>query len=155
METQVDEVQAVDTVARNIQLAVAPVFLLAGIGSILNVMMQRLARVVDRARKLEAEIPGYPSVRRDQALAELAVLDTRMRAANRAILLCTLSALLVCVTVALLFIGDLFPIRAPGLVALLFITAMSLLIAGLALMLYEVQIALTAVRQRAAVMLDE
>ncbi len=145
---------AVDTIARNIQLAVAPVFLLAGIGSILNVMMQRLGRVVDRARKLEAEIPGYPSARRDEALREMVALDRRMRAANLAILLCTFSALLVCVTVALLFVGDLFPMRAPLLVATLFIGSMLLLIAGLALLLWEVQMALASVQRRAQRMIE-
>ena len=39
---------AVSTIAHQIQLAVAPVFLLAGIGSILNVLAGRLARVVER-----------------------------------------------------------------------------------------------------------
>jgi Protein of unknown function (DUF2721) len=147
---------AVDNIAHNIQLAVAPMFLLAGIGSILNVMMARLGRVVDRSHKLEteisaypAEIPGYPSVRRDKALRELRMLDQRMMAANLAIMLCTSSALLVCVTVALLFIGDLFPIRSPLLVALLFTTAMLLLIAGLTVLLYEVRMGLASVRRRA------
>ncbi len=146
---------AVDTIAHNIQLAVAPVFLLAGIGSILNVMAQRLARVVDRARRLESEIPGYPSTRREDAMRELVLLDRRMRAANRAILLCTSSALLVCVTVALLFVGDLFPVRSPLLVALLFIAAMLLLIVGLALFLYEVQLALKTVQRRAQSMIEK
>src|SRR6267378_749815 len=41
-----------------IQLSVAPVFLLAGIGSILGVMANRLARVIDRSRTLEARLPG-------------------------------------------------------------------------------------------------
>ncbi|KPF62779.1 hypothetical protein IP88_14235 [alpha proteobacterium AAP81b] len=149
-----DPTLAVDGVAHNIQLAVAPVFLLAGIGSILNVMTARLGRAVDRARRLESEIPGYPSARRGDALKELRILDTRMRAANRALLLCTSSALLVCVVVALLFIGDLFPVRAPAVVATLFILAMVLLIAGLAVFLYEVQIALRGVQRRAEEMTE-
>lgn len=143
---------AVDDIARNIQLAVAPVFLLSGIGAILNVLAARLARVTDRARKLEADIPGYPSARRDEAVRELVVLDKRMTATNRAILLCTLSALLVCVVVSVLFIGDLFPMRWTGVVAVLFIAAMTLLIAGLSLFLYEVQLALRSVRFKAAVL---
>ncbi|MFZ4110078.1 MAG: DUF2721 domain-containing protein, partial [Polymorphobacter sp.] len=46
----------VQSVAANIQLAVAPVFLLTGIGSILSVLAARIGRVVDRARKVEIEI---------------------------------------------------------------------------------------------------
>lgn len=53
-------------IAHVIQLSVAPVFLLAGIGSILGVMANRLARVVDRARILEGRMattegPNMPS----------------------------------------------------------------------------------------------
>jgi hypothetical protein len=40
-------------VAHAIQLAVAPVFLLSGIGAILAVMTNRLGRIIDRARVLE------------------------------------------------------------------------------------------------------
>ncbi len=146
---------AVDDIARNIQLAVAPVFLLSGIGAFLNVLASRLGRVVDRARKLEADIPGYPSARRVEALGELAVLDKRMAATNRAIALCTLSALLVCIVVAIIFIGDLMPMRWTGVVAAIFILAMALLIAGLSLFLYEIQVALKSVRIRAAVLARE
>ena len=42
----------------SIELAVAPVFLLAGIGALLNVMAQRLARVVERVRTLERVFPA-------------------------------------------------------------------------------------------------
>lgn len=139
----------IDNIAHNIQLAVAPVFLLTAIGTILNVLTTRLGRVVDRGRRLENEIPGYPSARRDIAIAELSVLNRRMSAANLAILLCTLSALLVCVTIAILFLGELTPMRWNGIVAVLFIIAMALLIAGLMLFLFEVQVALRAVRLRA------
>jgi uncharacterized membrane protein len=137
---------AVDSIAHNIQLAVAPVFLLTGIGSLLNVFAARLARVVDRARRVEAALvtkggPASPEVRR-----ELLILDARMRAANWAIVLCTLSALLVAMVVAILFVGDLMPMRWTGVVAILFIAAMLLLIAGLSMFLYEVQIALRSVR---------
>jgi len=41
------------TVAHAIQLAVAPVFLLSGIGAILVVITNRLGRIIDRARVLE------------------------------------------------------------------------------------------------------
>ncbi len=143
---------AVGDIAHNIQLAVAPVFLLTGIGSILNVLAARLGRAVDRARRLEADIAGYPSTRRIEALSELRLLDRRMAAINRAIGLCTMSALIVCLVVAILFIGDLVPMRWTGVVALLFVLAMALLIVGLTLFLYEIQIALKSVRVKAALL---
>jgi len=48
----------ISTVAHVISLSVAPVFLLSGIGAMLAVMTSRLGRIVDRARALEATLPG-------------------------------------------------------------------------------------------------
>lgn len=44
----------VNTVSHAIQLSVAPVFLLTGIGALLSVLTNRLGRVIDRARLLES-----------------------------------------------------------------------------------------------------
>ena len=86
---------AASAIAHQIELAVAPVFLLAGIGALLNVMAQRLARVVERARTLERDFAGLDEEFRRLATAELAVLDRRMTLVNLAITACTAAALLV------------------------------------------------------------
>src|SRR6185369_17566181 len=80
---------AVTTIAHQIQLAVAPVFLLAGIGSILNVLAGRLARVVERARQLEREFSSFDDETRAAATAELHILDRRMTVVNLALSACT------------------------------------------------------------------
>ena len=136
----------VDFVAHNIQLALGPVFLLTGIASILNVLTNRLGRVIDRARRIEAEIVGYDEAARRRAIVELGVLGRRTAAAHWAIGLCTTSALFVCVVVAILFVDNFTPFSANLLVAGLFIVAMILLIAGLILFLMEVQVAMRSVR---------
>jgi len=53
----------IDEIAHIIQLSIAPVFLLTGVGTLLNVLSGRLARIIDRARVLEQrletpELPG-------------------------------------------------------------------------------------------------
>ncbi len=138
----------VDLVAHNIQLALGPVFLLTGIASILNVLTNRLGRVIDRARRIEAEIIGYDPTARQRAAVELAMLGRRTAAAHWAIGLCTTSALFVCVVVAILFVDNFTPFSANLLVAGLFIVAMVLLIAGLILFLMEVQVAMKSVQVR-------
>jgi hypothetical protein len=145
---------AVDSVAQSIQLAVAPVFLLTAVGSLLNVLVTRLARITDRARKIESDIGGYRSDRRTTAISELAILDRRMAASHWAIALCTCSALLVCIVVAILFVGEVATLRGTYAVPALFVGAMALLISGLVLFLYEIQIALRSVRVRAALLVD-
>jgi len=134
-----DQSVAVTTIAHQIQLAVAPVFLLAGIGGFLNVLTHRLARVVDRSRYIETMAVTETD---DPYAAELKLLDRRMAVVNLSISCCTAGALLVCVVVAILFVADLARIAFAQPIALLFILAMLFLIAGLLLFLVEVRMAM-------------
>lgn len=144
----------VSTIAHTIQLSVAPVFLLAGIGSILNVLAQRLARVIDRARLLEAAFPTLRDGDRERAVAELHVLDRRMAVVHRAIFCCTASALLVCLVVALLFVADIADAGFARTVAVMFVLAMALIVAGLSFFVVEIQIATRSVRVRRELLLE-
>lgn len=130
---------SITTVAHVIGLAVAPVFLLTGVGTILNVMTSRLSRIIDRFRVLESMIPdgNYEAAYRD----EMKILAHRERVIYWAISLCTLCALLVCVVIAALFVGSVMGVELTSLIALLFIAAMLALIAGLLILLREIYIA--------------
>jgi len=96
-------------IAHIIQLAIAPVFTLAGIGALLNVMANRLARVVDRWRALEANLSAADDRTSRLHVTELGVLDRRMAHIHRAIAFSTLAALLICIVIILLFTGQLLP----------------------------------------------
>ena len=137
---------SISTIAHIIQLAVAPVFLLAGIGSLINVLAGRLARVVDRARQLERHVPTADDEEAALEIHQLEILDQRMTICHWAIGLCTTAALLVCLVVMILFIADLVAIRFAVPVSLLFIAAMLSLTLGLLLFLAEVTIATRSVR---------
>ena len=89
--------------AQIIQLAVAPVFLLAGIGAFLNVCAGRLARIVDRARRLEPRILDSRGEEHDRLIAEVRMLDRRISVVNRAIFASVLAAVLISLVVILLF----------------------------------------------------
>ena len=144
------------SIAAVIQLAVAPVFLLAGVGAILNVMTQRLARVIDRSRDVEGyleEGEGAEATARHRA--ELRALARRMRLVNAAITACVLAALMVCGVVALLFLGQLTPIPVAAPVAVLFVGAMASLIAGLATLLAEIGLAMRTVRIRTELLMEK
>ena len=143
-----DPTAAVSQIAHQIQLSVAPVFLLAGVGAILNVLANRLSRVVDRARELSVAAESLDEAERSLALAELRFLTRRISAANLAIGCCTASALLVCIVVATLFIFAPTQLAVARLISWLFIAAMALLIAGLVLFLHEVQLAMRGIRVR-------
>ena len=132
-------------VAHAIQLAVAPVFLLSGVAALLLVLTNRLARVIDRSRALAqpsgSDAPGATAVH-----AELQTLSRRARLISRAIALCTMSALLVCAVIAILFVGAFARFDASVPVALLFVAAMVALFVGLFSFLREIAIATATLR---------
>lgn len=134
-----------------IQLAIAPVFLLAGIGALLNVVTARLGRAVDRARFLERESGG--AVEDARVRVELGVLDRRVALAQRSIGLLVISALLVCLLVAALFLAVLIGRGGAAMIAVLFVSAMAALIGGLALFLAETAIATRQLRVNAELLM--
>ena len=136
----------ISAVAHVIQLSVAPVFLLAGVGSMLGVLTNRLARIVDRARVLEVELPSAVEPQRALVHADLSVLCRRARLINWAISLCTTCALLVCLVIALLFLGAYLTVEVRGPISLLFVAAMVAFIAGLLTFLREVYLATGSLR---------
>ncbi|TMA12818.1 MAG: DUF2721 domain-containing protein [Deltaproteobacteria bacterium] len=133
-------------VAHVIQLAVAPVFLLSGIGAILAVMTNRLGRIIDRARVLEARIDGASADLIALLRADLATLSRRAKLIGRAITLCTITALLVCTVIAVLFMSAFLRFDASIPVALLFIAAMAAFFLGLLWFLREIYVATVSLR---------
>ena len=129
-----------------IQLAVAPVFLLTAIGTMLGVMTNRLGRVIDRARVLEARLEVAEPAGIPHLHAYLATLSRRADLIGRAITLCTCTAVLVCSVIALLFLGDYLRWDMSLPVAALFILAMLLLVLGLINFLREIFIAKASLR---------
>lgn len=131
----------ISDVAHVIQLAVAPVFLLTGVGAILSVLINRLGRVVDRFRVLENLSGDINDLSREMARAEMRRLERRARMVHWAIGLCTGSALLVCIVIATLFVGAATGVQWPGLIVALFIGAMLALVGGLLCFLREIALA--------------
>lgn len=127
----------VTTVSHVIQLAVAPVFLLTGVGAILNVITNRLARIVDRSRVLSNSNDQIKSMYQE----EMIKLARRTRWVHWAVSLCTASALFICVVIAVLFIGSVTGFDPSRTVSLLFISAMLMLISGLLCFLREIFLA--------------
>ena len=134
-------------IAHAIQLAVAPVFLLTGVASILSVLTNRLARIIDRSRFLHNKLLSTPPEKQDQGIHdELAILTKRMRFINRAIGLCTACVLLICSVIAVLFLDSFISINMSTPIASLFIFAMLSLILALIFFISEIYLATANVR---------
>lgn len=141
-----DTDSSITALSHIIQVAVAPVFLLTGIGSILGVLANRLGRIVDRSRFLEARPTASMHLTDNAVEIELMRLNERKHWVNRAITLCTLCALLICTVIATLFVGAFTRLEIGTIVAGLFILAMVTLIAGLLCFLREIYVAVNKTR---------
>ena len=138
-----------DDIAHIIQLAVAPVFLIAGIGHLLVTLTNRLGRVTDRTRALEIELAvEQPRETHPRWSKELVLLDRRMRWINRAITLSTLAMLLICLVIVTLFTGQLLSFDLSMFIAVLFILTMGVLVAALGNFLWEIHLAAEMIRVR-------
>jgi len=134
-----------DSVVHFIQLAIAPVFLLTAIGSMLATMTNRVARIVDRARDLEQRLAGDADSSSPRH-RELRLLARRARLINMAITFTVLSALLVCVSIGGLFLDAYWQRSLTTLVAWIFGVSLIALIAGLGLFLREIYVATATLR---------
>ena len=126
--------------AQIIQLAVAPVFLLAGLGAFLNVCAGRLARIVDRTRSLEPRILKSRGREHERLVGEMRLLDRRIRVVNRAISTSVLATVFISLVVVLLFLAFLTGMKVGTAIALLFIGSMVCTGTGFAIFLYETRL---------------
>ena len=139
---------SVSTVAEIVRLALAPVFLLSGIGAFLNVLASRLSRIVDRSRDIEPKLLASRGTEHDRWIADLKVLDRRMSLVNWATGLSVTSAILTCLVVILLFAANLIRTRLGSEIAWLFMASMVAIGAAFAVFLVETTVAARAVRVR-------
>lgn len=131
----------VSTVVQVIQMAIAPAFLLSGTGAILAVLINRLARVIDRFRILEGCLSKLQGEAVRTTKSEMLVLHRRTRLILAAISSCTVCALLICVVIVTLFVGAMTGANVSHLIPFIFIAAMLSLILGLIIFLREILLA--------------
>jgi hypothetical protein len=139
---------SVNTVAEIVRLALAPVFLLSGVGAFLNVLASRLSRIVDRSRHVEPLLLESRGAEHDRWIGEIRVLDRRMSLINWATGLSVTSAVLTCLVVVLLFAANLKGTHLGTEIAWLFMASMMTIGAGFSIFLLETMVAARAVRIR-------
>ncbi len=128
----------ISDIGHMIQLAIAPVFLLTGVATKLTVLTNRLARIIDRSRVLEDRLETGHDI---QYTAELDILYVRAHLINTAITLSTACGLLICVVIAMLFLGDTTALPLDRYIAASFVLAMVALIGSFSFLLREIFIA--------------
>jgi hypothetical protein len=133
---------ASDTVSSAIATAIAPVFLLAGLGAIMNVIATRLSRAVDRRRLLAGTTQANGGELDPDVFREVGRLDRRIKFANQATFFCVASALAVCIVVIMMLVSQMGGVDLGRAIAYTFISAMVMVACGLISFLIEIQIAI-------------
>jgi hypothetical protein len=133
-------------IAGVIQLAVAPVFLLTAVGTVIAALSVRLGRAVDRRRQLEAVLSSLPQPEAPSALEELKTIARRIRFVYFAILFAVVSALFVCLLIVFAFLGAFVRTDLSYTIGAMFVLAMLALTVCLLLFLREIFLAVAAPR---------
>ena len=135
-------------VARLIQLAIAPVFMLTAVGTIIGVLSTRLGRAVDRSRALEDKLRQLPPEGQNLAREELLLLSRRVRLVYGSMVLAVLCALCVGFLIAVAFVDAFIDVDMSKFIGLLFIAAMLAFILSLLVFLREIFLAVTSARNQ-------
>ena len=130
-----------ESLSKAIQLSVSPVFLLAGIGALLNVLSARLARIADHFRRLSEADAGRDDFERRNC-------KRRMQHILRAIWLLTCATLLLSIVVSAMFMSVITQVNLTAIVAPLFITTMGMLMMASVSFLLEVRLASEFVQRK-------
>jgi len=133
-------------IAGVIQLAVAPVFMLTAVGTLIAALNIRLGRAVDRRRVLEQELPAMPDDEIGPARDELATIARRIRFVYFAITAAVVSGLFICLLIAGAFLATFVKTDISYTIAVLFVFAVVALIACLLLFLREIFLAVSTPR---------
>lgn len=125
-------------IVHSIQLAVAPVFLLTAVSGMIGTVANRLARIVDRARVLEAQKRSQEDPDAHvRTLAELALLRTRGWLVTLSIGLLTLCGFCIGLTILFLFLGQTTEFDSPRWAVASFLTGVMGFLCALVLFFIE------------------
>ena len=133
-------------IAGTIQLAIAPVFMLTALGTVINALNLRLGRAVDRRRELEERLREMPQDELPSAYEELATIARRIQFVYLSIVFAVISALFVALLIAGAFLGAFVRTDLSFMIAGMFICAMLALIVCLLLFLKEIFLAVSTPR---------
>jgi len=118
-------------------LAIAPVFLLTAVASLIGAVATRLARIIDRARVLEERLEAQTIKNVEPAYLELDRLKLRGRLVNWAMALLTVCSVLIGVTVMALFLGETTALHTLGMVPASFLSGVLCFVLALSSFLAE------------------
>ena len=129
-----------------IQLAITPVILISGMGALMIVLTNRMARIVDRARVVAEAMPAAEASDRTHLDDQLQIMWGRALMIRRAVTSAGLSMLFSCLMVVVIFVVAKFQLPLGSVVLGLFVTSILLLTASLVDFLRDIFVSLHALK---------
>jgi hypothetical protein len=129
-----------------LQLSIGPVIMISGTGLVLLSMTNRIARVIDRARKLAELLRSGSRDESHRLQGQLIILTRRGRMLRLAIAFTSTSLLLAALLVIAQFLVVLLDLEAAILIVTIFVTCMFCLIVGLVYFIADVNASLSALK---------
>ena len=129
------------TISQVVQAAVAPVFLITGVATLLGILSNRQGKLLDEALTLQGQMDVSDEGAQMLYQNKMNLILRRKRLISGAFTFCSLSALVVCLVVVMLFYSSVATVPLAQEISVLFIAAMSLLFFGLLILLREIFLA--------------
>ncbi len=129
-----------------LQVSVAPVILISGIGLLLLSLTNRFGRAVDRSRQLIRELREASDTDRRRLAGQVQILFRRARLIQLSIILATLSVLFATVLIVTLFFTALMKLELAVWISLMFIGCLVSLVISLITFLMDIHLSLKALK---------
>ncbi|HTJ77991.1 MAG TPA: DUF2721 domain-containing protein [Rariglobus sp.] len=127
-----------------IQLAITPVILITGLGSLMLTMTNRLGRIVDRTRILAGQAQAAKDDTRGHIEAQLRILYRRAKFVRMAVMCNTLSMFTSGLLVVVIFVSALAGVEVGPLILAFFMGAIGFLLTALGFFLSDINLTLKA-----------
>jgi len=134
------------TLVEIIQVAIAPVILISGMGALMLTLTNRMGRIVDRTRSLAGQVRSASGADHPHHEEQLDILWRRALLIRRAVTFNGLSMLVACVLVVVVFTGVVLGWNIEAATIVLFEASLLLLIASLVTFLQDIFLSLRALR---------
>ena len=129
-----------------LQVAIAPVILISGVGLLLLSLTNRFGRAVDRTRTILHEMRGASEPDRTRLSHQVAVFYQRARLIQIAIVLGALSALFAALLILTLFFTALMRSGSAILIGVFFVCCLVSLIGSLVTFVLDIRLSLKALK---------
>jgi type IV secretory pathway VirB6-like protein len=154
MDTLNDSSASLESLAHIIQVALTPVFLLAGLATLLSVFSTRLGRVADKVDRLSEAIGTAEREHAVRLSKQLTYLVNRSVVLDTAVVLGALGGCATCASVLVLLVGFLWSTSVARPLFVLFGTAVSLTFGALIAFVIEMLMAGRSLRTQAKLSRD-